>query len=242
MNPEIRNDVTVTPAYYHPADETTDMKVAYTSPQPTVPAMSRSLATMKEMGVDMNKVEVDESLQQYSLKLTADEYIKQYRAVSDYQSLKKLRDEANAEEHVLRQMYAKKAALQNNPLMKEKYPLLIPVFRNDDIFVCRSLSPEENQIPKVFPLEEKRKKAGIPSVVNREGFNTNWRIFSERLLDLIDWNHVFIAGGAVMACMLPPPPKATKNFKCLRKYFHEDAYAGSDIDLFIYGLNEEEGK
>ena len=56
MNPEIRNDVTVTPAYYHPADETTDMKVAYTSPQPTVPAMSRSLATMKEMGVDLNKV------------------------------------------------------------------------------------------------------------------------------------------------------------------------------------------
>ena len=104
MNPEIRNDVTVTPAYYHPADETTDMKVAYTSPQPTVPAMSRSLATMKEMGVDLDKVEVDESLQQYSLKLTADEYIKQYRSVSDYQSLKKLRDEANAEEHVLRQM------------------------------------------------------------------------------------------------------------------------------------------
>ena len=25
-------------------------------------------------------------------------------------------------------------------------------------------------------------------------------------------------------------------------YFHEDAYAGSDIDLYLYGLNEEEGK
>lgn len=242
MNPLIRNDVTVTPAYFHPSDETVDVKVAYTAPQPTVPAMSRTIATMKERGVDLSKIEVDESLKTYSLSLTAEDYVQQYRNVTDYALLAALREKANNEEHVLRQMYAKKAALQDNPLMKEKYPLLVPAFGNDDIFTCRALFPEEKNIPKVFPLNEKRKSEGVASIVTREGFNTNWRIFSERILDLIDWNNVFIAGGAVLACVLPPPPKATKNYKCLRKYFHEDVYAGSDIDLYVYGLNEEEGK
>ena len=77
MNPLILNNVTVTPAYTHPSSETMDVKVAYTSPQPTVPAMSRTLATMKEMGVDPSKVEVDESLKTYSLSMTAEDYVQQ---------------------------------------------------------------------------------------------------------------------------------------------------------------------
>ena len=118
----------------------------------------------------------------------------------------------------------------------------MPVFGNEDIFDCVALSKEEKNTPKAFPLEGKRKSAGTRSIVDRAGFATNWRIFSENLLTLVNWDNVFVAGGAVLACLLPPPPKATKNYKCLRKYFHEDVYAGSDIDLFLYGLNEEEGK
>ena len=209
MDPTISKSVTVTPAYSYPKDESSDVKVAYTSALPTVPAMSRTQETMKKMGIDPAKA---------------------------------LREKVNAEEHTLRKVYAKKAALKDFPVLKEKYPLLVPVFGNEEIFACRSLSSEEKAIPKVFALEDKRKKQGVQSIVDRKGFETNWRIFSERLLDLINWDHVFIAGGSVLACLLPPPPKATKNFKCLRKYFHEDVYAGSDIDLFLYGLNEEEGK
>ena len=242
MNPKIRCDVTVTHAYHHQEDDCDDVQVAFTSPQPTVPAMSRSLATMKEMGIDPTKVVVDDALRNHTLSITAEQYVEQYKRISDYESLNQLREKTIAEEHVLRQMFAKKFALQDNPLVTEKHPLLVPVFGNEDIFGCRALYPEEKKVPKVFPLGKKRKEAGVQSIVSKDGFNTNWRIFSERLLNLVDWKNVFIAGGAVMACLLPPPPKATKNFKCLRKYFHEDVYAGSDIDLFIYGLNEEEGK
>lgn len=242
MDPTIRCDVTVTHAYHHQEDECEEVQMAFTSPQPAVPAMSRSLATMKEMGIDPSKVEVDEELRHHTLSITAEQYIEQYKAVSDYESLKQLREKTIAEEHMLRQMYAKKLAIHDNPLISDKFPLLVPTFGNEDIFACRALYPEEKSIPKAFSLGKKRKEAGVQSIVSKEGFETNWRIFSERLLDLVDWKNVFIAGGAVMACLLPPPPKATKNFKCLRKYFHEDVYAGSDIDLFIYGLNEEEGK
>lgn len=242
MDPTISKSVTVTPAYSYPKDESSDVKVAYTSALPTVPAMSRTQETMKKMGIDPAKVEVEKDIQSYTPSITADGYIAEFKKARDYQEMKALREKVNAEEHTLRKVYAKKAALKDLPVLKEKYPLLVPVFGNEDIFACRSLSSEEKAIPKVLALEDKRKKQGVQSIVDRKGFETNWRIFSERLLDLINWDHVFIAGGSVLACLLPPPPKATKNFKCLRKYFHEDVYAGSDIDLFLYGLNEEEGK
>ena len=231
----------VVPAYCHPSSEKDDVKVAYTSAQPTVTAMSRTQANMDKMGIDVTNVEVSEELKSFTLEYTSDDYIKDFKQAKDYESLLTVREKARAEENQLRQVYAKKTVLKDLPLLKEKYPLLVPAFGNEDIFSYKPLYPEDKEIPKVFPLEKNRKKEGS-SIVDRAGFETNWRIFSERLLDLINWDHVFIAGGSVLACLLPPPPKATKNFKCLRKYFHEDAYAGSDIDLYLYGLNEEEGK
>lgn len=234
--------VQVTPAYAHPSHPTDDVKVAYTSSLPPVTAMSRTQASMNKLGIDPSKMEVEEDVKSFNLDMTAEDYIQEFKKCKDYASLKQLREKVNNEEHMLRRVYAKKEALSDKPLLHEKYPLLVPVFGNEDIFPCIALSKEEKEIPKVFPLEAKRKVAGTPSIVDQAGFATNWRIFSENLLTLVNWDNVFVAGGSILACLLPPPPKATKNFKCLRKYFHEDAYAGSDIDLYIYGLNEEEGK
>ena len=42
----------VVPAYCHPSSEKDDVKVAYTSAQPTVAAMSRTQANMDKMGID----------------------------------------------------------------------------------------------------------------------------------------------------------------------------------------------
>lgn len=234
--------VTATPAYAHPTNPADEVKVAYTAPLPTVTAMSRTQASMDKLGIDATKIEVEEELKSYNLEVTADNYIESFKNCKDFSSMEQLRKRVNDEEHMLRRIYAKKAALAEKPILKEKYPLLVPVFGNEDIFDCVALSKEEKNTPKAFPLEGKRKSAGTRSIVDRAGFATNWRIFSENLLTLVNWDNVFVAGGAVLACLLPPPPKATKNYKCLRKYFHEDVYAGSDIDLFLYGLNEEEGK
>lgn len=232
----------VAPVYSHPSSSQGEIKVAYTSAQPAVPAMSRTQANMEKLGIDTSKIEISEEVKSFSLKFTSDDYIKEFKSVSNYDSMVSLREKARSEENLLRQVYAKKTAIQDLPVLKEKFPLLIPVFGNEDIFPCKPLYHKDNDIPKVFPLEKNRKSSGTPSITDLTGFETNWRIFSERLLDLINWDNVFVAGGSVLACLLPPPPKATKNFKCLRKYFHEDAYAGSDIDLFIYGLNEEQAK
>lgn len=234
--------VTVTPAYAHPHDASSDVKVGYTAPLPTVPAMSRTQNTMDKLEIDVTKVEVDEDVKSYKPSITSDIYIKEFKETNSFSEMQALREKVNAEEHMLRKVYAKKVALGDAAILKEKYPLLVPVFGNEDIFACKALSSEEQAIPKVFELGNARKKTGTQSIVDKKGFETNWRIFTERLLDLVNWDHIFVAGGSVLACLLPPPPKATKNFKCLRKYFHEDVYAGSDIDLFLYGMNEEEGK
>lgn len=49
---------------------------------------------------------------------------------------------------------------------------------------------------------------------------------------------MFCAGGSVLACLLPPPAEYDVDNKTRRDYFHNVAYAGSDVDLFLYGLTE----
>lgn len=42
----------------------------------------------------------------------------------------------------------------------------------------------------------------------------------------MDWNNVYAAGGAVLACICNPPM--------------DETFKGSDIDLFIWGIYDEE--
>jgi hypothetical protein len=56
----------------------------------------------------------------------------------------------------------------------------------------------------------------------------------------LDWNNVFAAGGSVLACLQPVPEPHNESNLTIRNYYHKNAYKTSDIDLFIYGLNEEE--
>jgi hypothetical protein len=58
-----------------------------------------------------------------------------------------------------------------------------------------------------------------------------------------DWKNVLVAGGSVLACLLPVPAHVQGKAKReLRRYYHEQAYFGSDVDPFIYGLDEEAAK
>ncbi len=54
----------------------------------------------------------------------------------------------------------------------------------------------------------------------------------------MNWDNVFAAGGSVLACLLPIPAAYDVDNKTRRDYFHNVAYGGSDIDLFVYGLDE----
>jgi hypothetical protein len=51
-----------------------------------------------------------------------------------------------------------------------------------------------------------------------------------------------LLGGAVNACLLPIPEEYNNSNTNIRKYYHEQVYKSSDIDLFIYGLDEEQAK
>jgi len=66
--------------------------------------------------------------------------------------------------------------------------------------------------------------------------------FIKGSLRFLNWDNVFCAGGSVLASLTPVPDKFSKRNQLRREYFHEKAYPASDIDLFIYGLDEEQGK
>lgn len=93
----------------------------------------------------------------------------------------------------------------------------------------------------IFPLSpELRLPYGAASTVDTlDTFRANFEIFSSNVLSHIDWSHVVVAGGAVLACLMPPPQGIVDDER-LGEYYHETSYARSDIDLFLYGLSETE--
>jgi hypothetical protein len=64
----------------------------------------------------------------------------------------------------------------------------------------------------------------------------------EGQLRYLNWNNVFAAGGGVLACAQPVPIEHAGSFSDKRKYFHDVQYSSSDVDLFLYGLNETEDR
>ena len=64
----------------------------------------------------------------------------------------------------------------------------------------------------------------------------------------MNWDNVLAAGGAVAGCLAPLPDEV-RNVQGFgpqrmrrRKYFHDEFLPGSDVDLFLYGLNEIEAR
>ncbi|KAJ7775633.1 ankyrin repeat protein [Mycena maculata] len=97
----------------------------------------------------------------------------------------------------------------------------------------------------VMPLSEtNRRKEGSPSMVSDiEEFQKNWNIFSEgSLSQLLDWNNVVAAGGAVLACLTPLSDAAKVSKRSIRKYYHSTVYPTSDVDLFLWGLTPEQAE
>lgn len=94
----------------------------------------------------------------------------------------------------------------------------------------------------IMPLRpDERKANGSPAIVqSMQGFKTNFAIFSESSLADMDWNNVVVAGSAVVTSLLAVPEKHSGSKRALRNYYHEILAPASDVDLFIYGLSEEQ--
>lgn len=56
--------------------------------------------------------------------------------------------------------------------------------------------------------------------------------------EIIDWSNIIAAGSSVLTPLLKVPEKYAENKRTLREYYHEKLAPASDIDLFIYGIED----
>ncbi|KAI8810866.1 hypothetical protein BJ742DRAFT_161669 [Cladochytrium replicatum] len=142
-----------------------------------------------------------------------------------------------AEENGLRKLFAQQrdAPELNDPLVH-----LINPHADESLQLACKQWPEELAIPVVMPVK-KRLAERERAIASKDEFLVNFRMFTEGMLFDLNWNNVFMAGGSVLACILPVPAPFNATASARRKYLREK-YPASDIDLFIYGLAEDAAK
>ncbi|KAJ3047915.1 hypothetical protein HK097_011042 [Rhizophlyctis rosea] len=149
---------------------------------------------------------------------------------------KQLLSDVIAEENQYRKLFAQEP---NNAKIKDPYVSLVPIHADESVW--RAWGQQEDPASVLMPLDSKlRAKAGTQMVADKTEFLLNWRILTEGSLHFLDWSNIFAAGGSVLACLSPVPVEHDTPAAC-RNYFREK-YPGSDIDLFIYGLDEAGAK
>ncbi|KAI1456874.1 ankyrin [Annulohypoxylon moriforme] len=144
----------------------------------------------------------------------------------------------------LREMYAQQ---RDNPVLDDPYINVLPLFTKDTPNIktrARNLeveSPVEKEKYIMSLPDDKRRPNDSPAVVSSlKEFRHNFSIFSESSLAEMDWSNVVAAGSSVVNCLLPVPDQFKKSKRALRNYYHEKFCPASDVDLFLYGLNEEQ--
>ncbi|KAI1811479.1 ankyrin repeat protein [Poronia punctata] len=144
----------------------------------------------------------------------------------------------------LRKVYAQG---RDDPVLDDPFVNVLPLFTKDTPSIrtrARNLAtePQEEKDKYIMALtEEKRRPNGSPAVVETlKEFQHNFSVFSESSLSELDWSNVVAAGSSVVNCLLPVPDEDKKTKRALRHYYHEKFCPASDVDLFLYGLNEEQ--
>ncbi|KAK2799263.1 hypothetical protein FQN50_008539 [Emmonsiellopsis sp. PD_5] len=149
-----------------------------------------------------------------------------------------------AYEAKLREVFAQEP---DNKLIKDPQVNVVPVYNGHEGQLkvkARTLAKEspaeaEKYIMSLIP--ELRRKNAMPAVVpSINQFKDNFRLFSESSLVDLDWSNVVVAGSAVTTCLLPVPKEFRSSKKAQRDYYHDKIAPSSDVDLFLYGLDEEQ--
>ncbi|KAI8633475.1 ankyrin repeat protein [Xylariaceae sp. FL1651] len=159
-------------------------------------------------------------------------------------TMNKLMDPYRKFEAQLREIYAQD---RSNPILEDPYLNVLPLFTDDTPNIrirARNLDNETQEFKDqyIMPLpDDKRRTNGSPAVVESlKEFRHNFSVFSESSLSEMDWDNVVAAGSSVVNCLLPVPPEYKKSKRALRQYYHEKFCPASDVDLFLYGLNEKQ--
>ncbi|PKY00534.1 ankyrin [Aspergillus campestris IBT 28561] len=151
----------------------------------------------------------------------------------------------NEYEAEIRKLFAQEPS---NPILQTNDLNVVPLYGHDGSTDVRirarnpSAETQETRDKYMIPLKaDQRKPHGSPAVVPQlEEFRHNLSIFSEAALSEMDWSNVVVAGSAVVTSLLPVPEKYRGSKRLLREYYHEKFTPASDVDLFLYGLTEEQ--
>ncbi|KIW93355.1 uncharacterized protein Z519_05960 [Cladophialophora bantiana CBS 173.52] len=143
-------------------------------------------------------------------------------------------------ESKLREIYAQQP---DHPAARANH--LVPVFKDAPVTIrARELTKESDAEKDKYLLtlpQEARRKDGSPATTQTlKEFRTNFNLFSESSLVDLDWDNVVCAGSAVVTSLLPVDAPHNESKRALRAYYHEKLAPASDVDLFLYGLNEEQ--
>jgi hypothetical protein len=144
----------------------------------------------------------------------------------------------------LREVFAQD---RHDPRLADAHVNVLPLFTDkvDRVTIrARDLAAEPQEVKDRYIMalpDDKRRPHGSPATVGSlSEFRGNFSIFSENSLADIDWSNVVAAGSSVVNCLLPVPSSFRSSKRTLREYYHEKFCPASDVDLFLYGLTEEE--
>ncbi|RYP71433.1 hypothetical protein DL771_004800 [Monosporascus sp. 5C6A] len=144
----------------------------------------------------------------------------------------------------LREMYAQD---RSNPILDDPYLNVLPLFTRDAPEIktrARDLDKETQEEKDKYIMalpSDKRRANGSAAVVSTlKEFRHNFSVFSESSLSDMDWSNVVAAGSSVVNTLLPVPDIYRRSKRALRQYYHEKFCPASDVDLFLYGLTEDQ--
>lgn len=147
-------------------------------------------------------------------------------------------------DNAMRRVFAQQP---DHPAARE--PSIVPIFHGHEADLkvrARDLAAERDETKASFimPLDnDKRLTDGTRAIVpSLKDFRTNFNVFSESSLVDLDWSNVVAAGSSVVTSLLAVPEKHAKTKRALREYYHEQIAPASDVDLFLYGLTEDQAK
>lgn len=127
------------------------------------------------------------------------------------------------EEDKFRRLFAEDASSRE---LQDPHVLLEDVFSlGPHQWTFQDEDAEEKKVPKLLEQNRQPVAHGRAIVDSKDQFLTNWEAFTKGMFKGLDWTNIFIAGGAVLACL--QPDGMTK-------------YPTSDIDIFVHGIDDDE--
>ncbi|KAK3906939.1 hypothetical protein C8A05DRAFT_40270 [Staphylotrichum tortipilum] len=144
----------------------------------------------------------------------------------------------------LRQAFAQNP---DNEALKDPHVNVLPLYTEDTHAIkirARKLESEskEEKSKYIMPLPaDIRRPDSSPAIVpSLKDFRHNFGVFSESSLAELNWDNVVAAGSSVVNTLLPVPEEYSRSKRSLREFYHEKFSPASDVDLFLYGLTEEQ--